>query len=56
MIIECETCGSYTEMNNPPRNNICPVCCAIGSLFIQTEPTEEQLKWTEEVKKEKENG
>ena len=41
MIIECEICGSWAEMDEPPLNNICPVCCSIGSLFIQTKSTEE---------------
>jgi hypothetical protein len=43
MIIECEICGSSTLMDKPPLNNICPICLTIGSLFIQTKPTKEQL-------------
>jgi DNA-directed RNA polymerase alpha subunit len=50
MIIECEICASYTEMDKPPLNNICPVCFHIGSLFIQEHPTNEQL---EELKRMK---
>lgn len=53
MIIECEICGSFTEIDEAPLNNICPVCCSIGSLFIQTNPTEDQLA---EVKKLKEGA
>jgi len=44
MIIECEICGAYTKMERPPLNNICPVCCHVGSLFIQENPAEEQLE------------
>jgi hypothetical protein len=41
--IECEICGSY--LNNPksediPQNNICPICCSIGSLFYSTKESE----------------
>lgn len=42
MIIECEICGSYAEMDKPPLKNICPVCCSIGSLFIQTNQQRKQ--------------
>jgi hypothetical protein len=39
-------------MDKPPLNNICPVCCHIGSLFIQKNPTEDQLEALKELKKE----
>ena len=39
MRIECEICGSYTEMEKPPENNICPVCFHVGSLFVSDEPS-----------------
>ena len=38
MRIECEICGSYADLEKPPMNNICPVCCSVGSLFIHKEP------------------
>ena len=34
MRIECEICGSYADLKEPPKNNICPVCLSIGSLYI----------------------
>jgi rRNA maturation endonuclease Nob1 len=51
MIIECEICGSYTEMEKPPENNICPVCGHVGSLFIQKKPTQEQKEVMKRVGK-----
>ena len=42
-IIECETCGAFALEKYKPLNNICPVCCSIGSLFINTNPSKEQL-------------
>lgn len=34
MLIECEICGAQLDTEKPPLNNICPVCCSVGSLFI----------------------
>lgn len=42
-IVECEICGSYAPERYKPLNNICPICCSIGSLFINDNPSEEQL-------------
>jgi hypothetical protein len=42
MIIECEICGAWTIMDEPPKNKHCPVCGSFGSLFIQENPTDEQ--------------
>lgn len=42
-IIECEICGSYALEKYKPLNNICPICKSIGSLFINDNPSEEQL-------------
>lgn len=50
MIVECEICGAYTEMDKAPSNNICPVCCSIGALFNQRNPVEEQLAEVEKLK------
>ena len=44
MIIECEICGAFARMEEPPMNNICPECTTYGSLFIQENPTEEQIE------------
>ena len=44
ILIECEICGSWAYLEQKPKNNICPICLTIGSLFIQEEPTIEQLK------------
>lgn len=40
MTVECEICGSYAEMEEPPVNNICPICLTVGSLFIKEEENE----------------
>jgi hypothetical protein len=42
-IIECEICGSYALEKYKPLNNICLICKSIGSLFINDNPSEEQL-------------
>ena len=47
MRIECEICGSYADIERPPMNNICPVCCSVGSLFIHKEPRKVKV-WTRE--------
>lgn len=44
ILIECEICGSWAYLEQKPKNNICPICLTIGSLFIQEKPTIEQLK------------
>lgn len=57
MIIECEMCGSATIMDKAPRNNYCPICLHIGSLFIQKSPDEKIIKeLTELFGKEKVNA
>lgn len=48
MIIRCSVCEAATIMEKPPLNNICPVCCHIGSLCVVRNPTPEEL---EEVKR-----
>lgn len=47
MRIECEICGSYADLEKTPMNNICPVCCSVGSLFIHKEHREGKV-WTRE--------
>ena len=43
MKIECEICGASTtdekEIEKSKKNNICPICLSVGSLFID-HPTE----------------
>lgn len=43
-VIECEICGSWTVMDELPKNKYCPICCSGGSLFVQQNPSEEQKK------------
>lgn len=44
MIIRCSVCEAATIMEKPPLNNICPVCCHVGSLYLVTNPTLEELE------------
>lgn len=43
MKISCEICGASTtdekEIEKVKKNNICPICLSMGSLFI-VHPTE----------------
>lgn len=43
MKISCEICGAFTtdekEIEKVKKNNICPICLSVGSLFID-HPTE----------------
>lgn len=43
MKIFCEICGAYTidekEIEKVKKNNICPICLSVGSLYIDY-PTE----------------
>lgn len=43
-LIECEICGAFALVQYRQINNICPVCGSVGSLFINSNPSKEQMK------------